>query len=315
MKKITQLLLFGVLIFFTSLSSSREIALTFDDAPLPDSILMSGEERTQRLITELQNSKVNDVLFFVTTSNIDESGKVRLQQYIDAGFHLSNHSHSHLSANSMSSQEYATDIKKAQSILENYQHLQPYHRFPFLHYGNDLSSIHELQSLMSAMGYQDGYVTIDNFDWYINALLLKAADENKTIDYAKASQLYVSVLYENIEFYDAIAQKSLGRSPKHILLLHENDAAALFVGDLILHLRNKGWTIITPQDAYQDPIAKDFPNVTFHKQGRVAAIARSQGVAEKQLRHPSENTEYLDKRFQLSGIATSPQRSETLHPE
>jgi thiamine pyrophosphate-dependent acetolactate synthase large subunit-like protein len=109
-------------------------------------------------------------------------------------------------------------------------------------------------------------------------------------------------LYESIEFYDAIAKKSLKRSPRHVLLLHENDAAALFVGDLIKHLRSKGWKIISPQQAYKDPIAKNFPQVVLHKQGRVAAIANSKGIPESELRHPSENEQYLDQAFHKAGV-------------
>ena len=135
---------------------------------------------------------------------------------------------------------------------------------------------------------------MDNFDWAINGILVKAAEEKKVIDHAKASALYVDTLEQAIEFYDALAKKTLKRSPKHILLLHENDAAALFLPDLIARLRSKGWKIISPQDAYKDPIAKQ---KAFHKQGRVAAIAASKGVAEAELRHESENMEYLEALF------------------
>jgi hypothetical protein len=76
----------------------------------------------------------------------------------------------------------------------------------------------------------------------------------------------------------------------------------LFVCDLIAHLRAKGWKIISPQQAYQDPIARNFPNIAFHKQGRVAAIANSKGVPEAELRHPSENAEYIDKAFAAAKI-------------
>lgn len=77
---------------------------------------------------------------------------------------------------------------------------------------------------------------------------------------------------------------------------------ALFIGDLIAPLRAKGWKIITPRKAYEDPIARHFPNVVFHKQGRVAAIANSKGVPESELRHASENTDYIDKAFAAAKI-------------
>ncbi len=70
---------------------------------------------------------------------------------------------------------------------------------------------------------------------------------------------------------------------RHVLLLHENDLAALFLGDLIRLLISKGWKVISLEAAYADPISSDAPGVLFNNQGRVAAIARSQGIAERAL--------------------------------
>jgi peptidoglycan/xylan/chitin deacetylase (PgdA/CDA1 family) len=297
MKKVSCYFLFALSLLVTSVTYAREIVLTFDDAPTPDSALMTGQERTKRLIDALTAAKVPDALFFVKAGHINGDTKKRLNQYVAAGFHLANHSYSHKSASELGTLDYPADVYKAHLLLKPFGNVLPYHRFPYLHYGKDLPAIVSLQQSLTDLGYKDGYVTVDNFDWYISSLLTKAAEEKKTIDYGKARKFYVETLYQSIEFYDAIAQKSLGRSPQHVLLLHENDAAALFVGDLIAHLRAKGWKIISPQQAYQDPIARNFPNITFHKQGRVAAIANSKGVPESELRHPSENTEYLDRAF------------------
>ena len=297
MKTAFPFFIFALSLFITSVASAREIALTFDDAPTPDSALMTGQERTQKIIAALTAAKVPDALFFVKADYINDDTSKRLNQYAAAGFHLANHSYSHKSASELGILDYPADIYKAQLLLKPFKNVLPYHRFPYLHYGKDLSVITSLQQSLTDLGYKDGYVTIDNFDWYISSLLTKAAEEKKTIDYSKARKFYVDTLYSAIEFYDDIAKKSLGRSPQHVMLLHENDAAALFVGDLIAHLRAKGWKIISPQQAYQDPIARNFPNIVFHKQGRVAAIANSKGVPESELRHPSENAEYIEKAF------------------
>jgi peptidoglycan-N-acetylglucosamine deacetylase len=302
MKKLSRHVLFILSLLIAPILGAREIAFTFDDAPTPDSVLMTGQERTKRLIDVLIAAKVPDALFFVKADYIDTHTRKRLEQYAAAGFHLANHSFSHKSASELGTLDYPNDVYKAHLLLKPLKNFLPYHRFPYLHYGKDVAAITSLQQSLTELGYKDGYVTIDNFDWYISSLLTKAAEEKKTIDYDKARKLYVEMLYESIEFYDAIAKKSLGRSPQHVMLLHENDAAALFMGDLIAYLRNKGWKIISPQQAYQDPIARNFPNIAFHKQGRVAAIANSKGVPESELRHPSENIEYIDKAFSQAKI-------------
>lgn len=286
----------------TAAVHAREIALTFDDAPTPDSAIMSGAERTDKLIKALKNASVPDALFFIKADYIDEKTKARLEKYTRAGFHLANHSYSHRSASDIAADDYLADVYRAKLLLSELDSQLPYHRFPYLHYGKTLAAIEKYQTALTDMGYRDGYVTIDNFDWYINALLVKATEQGLAIDYSAASRFYVETLYQAIEFYDELAITALGRSPRHVLLLHENDAAALFIEDLITYLRLKGWKIISPQEAYQDSIAAEFPAVDFHKQGRIAAIAYAKGVTAEKLKHISESTEYLEKLFTQSKI-------------
>ena len=88
-----------VLLCCSSTVHAREIALTFDDAPTPDSVLMTGAERTQKIIAALKKADVPDALIFVKAGYINSQTAERLTQYADAGFHLANHSFSHQSAN------------------------------------------------------------------------------------------------------------------------------------------------------------------------------------------------------------------------
>jgi len=276
---------------------ANEIAITFDDIPTGDSVLMTGNERTIKLINGLKKADVADALFFVQTGNITNNSEARLFNYVESGHHLASHSHSHRSANKISSNEYMLDIYHAHLLLKKYPNVLPLHRFPYLHYGNTKQVITENQQRLSELQYKNGYITVDNYDWYMNSLLLHAQKAGKAIDYVKLGELYVQVIWQAITFYDDIAKESLGRSPKHVLLLHENDIAALYMPELIAHIRSKGWKIISAQEAYQDPIAKRFPQVEFHKQGRVAALAHEKGVPISKLKHPAESQAYLDNLF------------------
>jgi len=290
MKK-TWVLLFLLL---CSPSLAGEIALTFDDAPMGGSAIMSGEERTKRIIDALKTQNVDDAIFFVTTKNIRKNDENRLKSYVDAGFHLGNHSHSHKSASKISLAEYIGDIQRAKQTIDQYDNSLPYHRFPYLHYGKDRKSIDEIQSKLESMGYKNGYVTVDNYDWYLNSLLVKAKEEGKKLDLEALEKLYVDIIWDAIKFYDDLAVKTLDRSPKHVLLLHENDTSALFLPALIQHIRSNGWKIITPQEAYQDPISERLPDVVFHNQGRIAALAHESEVPVSELRSKYESSEAID---------------------
>jgi peptidoglycan-N-acetylglucosamine deacetylase len=71
--------------------------------------------------------------------------------------------------------------------------------------------------------------------------------------------------------------------------------AALFLGDLITFMKDKGWKIISPEKAYTDPIANEIPDVLFNGQGRVGAIAYARGLKPEALIQQSEDEKYLDQ--------------------
>jgi peptidoglycan/xylan/chitin deacetylase (PgdA/CDA1 family) len=300
--------LFSIFLFFFAYVlvapaiEAGEIAITIDDAPRGSKELFTGEERTKKLIESLKKAKVPDVLFFIKTSNINEKSKKRLESYINAGFHIANHSHGHYWTNRVSIDQYLEDITKAHGILSKFDNFVPLYRYPFLDEGKDRQIRDKIKEHLAKLGYKNGYVTVDNYDWHMDTLLQQALKAGKKINFEKLKKVYVESLWESITFYDNIAKQVLGRSPKHVLLLHENDLAALFIADLVVHIRAKGWKIISPLEAYTDPISKVIPDVLFNNQGRVAAIARKKGYEKRQLVHESEDTKYLEELFKKRGV-------------
>jgi peptidoglycan-N-acetylglucosamine deacetylase len=277
-------------------SLAQEIALTFDDAPMEDGAYFTGNERTDKIIAHLKANKVDQAAFFVITKNIDDNaGLPRLKKYVNAGHLLANHTHSHRWIHNLGTGNYIKDVHYADSVLKKINGYRPWFRYPFLDEGKTKSARDSIRTALRSMGLSNGYVTIDNYDWYLNGQTRKAILEGKKVNEAALKKLYIDHVWKSIQFYDNVARQHLGRSPKHVLLLHENDLAAKFLGDLIQHLRSNGWKIISPAEAYQDPIAIEIPDVLFNGQGRVAAIARARGVAARDLVQESEDEEYLDR--------------------
>lgn len=279
-----------------------EIAFTFDDAPRSSKEMLTADERTQMLIKNLKAAKIPDVVFFIKTSNINNESNRRLKSYIQAGYHFANHSHSHFDSHKVDVEAYVQDIKKAHDILSGFANFLPYYRYPLLHEGKTRETRDKINKYLIELGYMNGYVTVDNYDWYMDTMLQRAVKEGRKINFQTLKKAYVDSLWESISFYDSISRQVLGRSVKHVLLLHENDMAALFVGDLAAHIRNNGWKIISPSEAYSDPISKMIPDVLFNNQGRVAAIAREKGYKGRQLVHESEDVEYLEELFEKRGV-------------
>ena len=120
------------------------------------------------------------------------------------------------------------------------------------------------------------------------------------MDMAELGALYVETLVQASNFYDQIALQTIGRSPAHVLLLHETDLAALYVDDLVVALRRDGWDIISMDEAYTDPIASIEPDTWFLGSGRVAAIAHTRGRKPVDLVHERTDEDVLDRLFRDS---------------
>ena len=286
--------IFVYLFFLCCNSFAQEIAITFDDAPTADGVIFTGAERTRRIIDHLKKHEIKEAAFFVLTGNISEANKDRLTGYVEAGHVLGNHSHSHQWIHQAGTGRYINDVRIADSVLSLYPGYMKWFRYPFLDEGRSVGSRDSIRRALKALRLSNGYVTIDNYDWYLNHLLQKAKAEGKKINEKNLQKVYIDHIFNSILFYDKIARDHLGRSPKHVLLLHENDLTALFLGELLSHLKNNGWEIISARQAYTDPIAAHVPDVLFNGQGRIAAIAREKGVAPRDLVQFSEDEAFLD---------------------
>lgn len=278
---------------------AREIAITFDDAPRGDTALSTGENRTPRLIAALKAAGIEQAAFFCVPQSSSPAELTRLAAYAAAGHIIANHSNTHRNIRNLSAEEYLADIKTADAILKTFQNFRPWFRFPFLSEGDTREKRDAVRAGLRAMNYAQGYVTVDNYDWYLDKLANDAKTAGQAVDQAALRDLYVDMLVDAVEFYDAVAVKALNRSPRHVLLLHENDLAVMFIGDLAAALRKKGWTIVKPETAYADPIAAIEPDTLFLGQGRVAAIAHTQGVKGADLVHLLEDDVELDKIFSV----------------
>ncbi len=72
---------------------------------------------------------------------------------------------------------------------------------------------------------------------------------------------------------DDLAVKILGRSPKHVLLLHERDITVMFLEDLVAEIKKQGWKIIDAAEAFEDPMYSEQPVNTYAGTGIVSQLA------------------------------------------
>lgn len=269
------LLVLGLLVgLATPAAAQKRIALSFDDVPRQAGAFFTPDERARELIATLRRGGVAQAGFFVTTGNLERpdgaGGEARIAAYVAAGHVIGNHSHSHRWLHRTEAVDYIADIDRAATWLRGRAGYRPWYRFPFLDEGRrDLVKRDAVRAALRERGLRNAYVTIDNYDWHLDALASRAKREGRAIDMDALRDLYVETLVQASNFSDRIAVEAIGRSPTHVLLLHETDLAALFVDDLAAALRADGWEIVTMDEAYRDPIAATEPDTWFLNAGRV----------------------------------------------
>jgi peptidoglycan-N-acetylglucosamine deacetylase len=272
------LILYWFVFFSPRFLFAGEIALSFDDCPRKVSLLMTGMARAKKLVAELKKENVQQVVFFCNSPSRSEDGLQRIGVFANAGHLIANHSANHSDVYTTPIEEFTKGIDEADKELKGFPNFRKWFRFPYLHEGKTPSDVEAVRNHLSKIGYINGYVTVDTQDWYMNELLVKGVNAGKNFHLDRLCETYKDMLVDEALFFDNMSLRALGRSVKHVMLLHETDLNALCIGEVVRGLRKKGWNIISPDVAYQDPIAQTEPSSsTKLSQGRVFALAKEAG--------------------------------------
>jgi peptidoglycan/xylan/chitin deacetylase (PgdA/CDA1 family) len=256
-------------------AAEKRIAFSFDDVPRHPGAFFTLGERTQRLIEALEEGGVEQAAFFVTTGNIEDSrgGESRIARYVAAGHVIANHSDEHRHLSETQAETYLADIDRAQGWLAGREGARPWFRYPFLDEGREHFDRRDaVRAGLAERGLSNGYVTIDGYDWFYDDATTRAIDEGRKVDLEALGDLFVESHVGAANFFDGLARKTFGRSPVHVMLLHETDVTALFLPRLIATLKADGWTLVPVDEAYADPIAELQPKVPS-AQGTIVELA------------------------------------------
>lgn len=246
---------------------AKRIALTFDDAPRGPGAFLTEDQRTAMLIAGMKKAGVEQVAFFVNSGRVNygDGDARRIAAYVAAGHVIADHTANHLRLSDVSAETYLADIDKNEAWLKAQPAgYRPWFRFPYLDEGGrDTAKRDAVRAGLAARGIKHAHVTADGSDWNMEALAMQAKAAGKPLDRDALRDLYVETMVQSADFSDELFKRAIGRSPPHILLLHETDLAALFIGDLVAGFRKAGWDVVTVDRAYADPVYNELPNVAF----------------------------------------------------
>ncbi len=174
-----------------------------------------------------------------------------LNQWLDAGADLGNHSYSHLNINKVSLKEYTADIIKGEPILREVLAARgkklEFYRHPYLLTGPTAQIKKEMQDFLDQHGYRVAPVTLDDDDYEFAALYTKPEFKDRV----RAE--YVPYMESETEAFERISVQVVGREIPQILLIHASQMNADLMPDLLAMFQRRGYTFVSLDHALADP--------------------------------------------------------------
>jgi peptidoglycan/xylan/chitin deacetylase (PgdA/CDA1 family) len=276
---LTLFLSFGLVAMPMPAVPDRQIAITIDDLPAAASSSMTGAaivQMTTKLLAALQQEKVPAVGFVNERKLYHKWGEVderigALNQWLDAGFELGNHTFGHTSLNQMGLKEFEESVIQGESVtrLLTTQHGKKlrYFRHPYLDTGRDLQTRREAEAFLVSRGYRIAPVTMDAWDWHFAGVYDDAKRRDDKALQQEVVSSYLSYHAAVFEYFEKLSKDLLGYEPKQVLLLHANNLEADHIGELIELLRKRGYRFIALEEALSDD-AYSLPDTYVGEEGR-----------------------------------------------
>ena len=186
-----------------------------------------------------------------------------LEQWIDGGMELGNHTYSHPDFNKVSCDEFFADVIRGETVtkqlLQRRGKTLRYYRQPFLYTGSTKEKTDSLSAFLAGRGYTPAPVTIDNDDYMFAAMYHRAYERRDTAAAKKMGQEYVDYLEKKLRYYEQESVKLFGRPIAQILLIHASRLNADHIGQLLAMITKNGYTFVDlatalKDDAYRTPV-------------------------------------------------------------
>ena len=244
----------------TAATSSREVALTFDDLPHLREPLPIWQHTIARISEALKARGITAVGF------VNEEGLFRrnevdaridtLRAWLDAGLELGNHNFGHAGVGSPLSL-YQEHVIRGETVtrmvLAEKGCTLRYYRHTQLRTGPSDAYRTELSAFLEQRGYTVAPVTIDTQDYVFAEVYAEALRSGDDALRKRVADAYLRYSDQNLAFFDDLAVEALGRPVKHISILHANSLNAALMDQLLDQMERRGFRFITVEEALCDP--------------------------------------------------------------
>jgi len=274
------------------LARAQGVAFSFDDGPvMEDDVRMTAAQRNIALLAQLKLAGIQSTLF-VTTKDRQPERLDLVRQWGIAGHRIGNHTvtHPYFHSAKVSLEDYQQEVLACDAVIRNMTGYTKRFRYTFLKEGNSIEKRDGFRAFLKAIDYKVAPVSIDASDWYYDNRLRSRLKADSMSDLTAYRDAYLSHLWNRAQYYDGLARQFLGRSVKHVVLLHHNLINALFLSDVLAMFKSKGWQLLDLDDALSDPVYDIAPQILPAGESILWAIAKEKGASN--LRSPGEDGSY-----------------------
>ncbi len=240
----------------------RRVAITIDDGPVVNEITDLGnfQRITNGLVGSFQIEKV-PVTMFLNERQLNVPGQrdaraAVLEQWLNAGFELGNHTYSHLSASKVPVEQFQDDVVKGEvitrAILERHGRELVWLRYPYLHSGPTAETHQAIVEFLEKRRYRVAPVTVDYADYTFAGAYSRELRRGNVDVAEKIKQAYLDQIDVGFEYAERSSMELFGREIRQILLIHCNELNSVTLRESIARMRRRGYAFITLDEAMQD---------------------------------------------------------------
>ena len=243
--------------------AGRRVAITIDDGPVVGEMTDLGnfQRITNGLVGSFQVEKV-PVTIFINERQLNVPGQrdaraAVVEQWLNAGFELGNHTYSHPSANKVPVDQFQDDIVKGEvitrAILEQRGHQLVWLRYPYLHSGTTAETHQAIVEFLDRRKYRVAPVTVDYADYTFAGAYLRELRRGSIEVAEKIKQAYLDQVDVGFDYAERSSLELFDREIPQILLIHCNELNSVTLRESIARMRKRGYTVISLNEAMQDP--------------------------------------------------------------
>ncbi|WP_370682294.1 polysaccharide deacetylase family protein [Comamonas sp. GB3 AK4-5] len=284
-----------------SLGMAQTLSLTFDDGLHPGKF-PEAPLWNQQMLASLKAAEVSAMVFPSLVRTGGEAGLELIREWGRQGHAVGNHTASHhsLASAQVSLADFIADVQQAEASLRSMPRWTSMLRFPYLKEGDTLEKRDGMRRWMQSAGYRAAPVSIDASDWYYNQIYSVWMELGQAGKAEQVKAAYIAHLLDRGAYYDGLARQVLGRSPAHVLLLHTSRINAAALADVIAAFRAQGWTVVSPEMAFADPLYAMQPDTLPAGESVIWAMAKVRQLPG--LRYPAEDAVYEAPALEAQGL-------------